>query len=54
MHDSTQHNWLRYVETPRQASSPVKLDQILTERMDAFLRARKVRPFRFKRLRKRS
>jgi hypothetical protein len=46
MYDPTQNNWLYYLETPRRASSPVKLDQILTERMEAFLRARRVKPFR--------
>lgn len=35
-----------YLETPRTSSEPVKLDQILAERLQAFLKARKVKPYR--------
>lgn len=46
MNDSFNTSWLQYVEIPRGQGGPVKLDAILAQRMDAFLRARKVRPFR--------
>jgi len=36
-----------YIETPRQQSGPVKIDQILEARMRAFMRARRVRRFTF-------
>ncbi len=48
MNESLDNQWLKYLETPRTASNPVKLDQILAERLKAFMKARKVRPFRTK------
>jgi hypothetical protein len=32
--------WLRYIETLRQASQPVKIDILLQKRMRAFIAAR--------------
>lgn len=46
MNESLDNKWLQYLETPRAASNPVKLDQILAERLKTFLKARKVKPFR--------
>jgi hypothetical protein len=48
MNDSINNQWFRYLETPRSKSNPVKLDQILAERLQAFLKARKVKPYRIK------
>lgn len=36
-----------YIETPRKRGTPVKIDQILEDRMRAFMRARRVRRFTF-------
>ena len=46
MNDSLNQPWFTYLETPRSESVPVKLDQILAERLQAFMKARKVKPFR--------
>lgn len=46
MNDSLNQPWFTYLETPRSKSEPVKLDQILAERLQAFMKARKVKPFR--------
>lgn len=35
--------WLRYIETLRQASQPVKIDLLLQKRMQTFIEARKDR-----------
>lgn len=35
--------WLRYIKTPRGSTKPVKLDAIMEQRLQAFLRAKKVR-----------
>jgi hypothetical protein len=32
--------WLRYIETLRQQSQPVKIDILLQKRMQAFIKAR--------------
>ena len=32
--------WLRYIETLRQHSQPVKIDVVLQQRMQAFIKAR--------------
>lgn len=38
-----QQQWSHYLETPLKQSSPVKLDQILQERLRAFMKARETR-----------
>lgn len=48
MNDSLNNPWFTYLETPRSKSDPVKLDQILAERLQAFMKARKVKPYRIK------
>lgn len=35
--------WLRYIETLRQQSQPVKIDLLLQKRMQSFLEARKMK-----------
>ncbi len=45
MNESLDNTWFTYLETPRTESGPVKLDQILAERLRAFIKARKVKPF---------
>lgn len=35
--------WLRYIETLRQQSQPVKIDALLQKRMQAFIEARKAK-----------
>lgn len=35
--------WLRYIETLRRQSQPVKIDILLQKRMQAFLEARKAK-----------
>jgi hypothetical protein len=45
MDKSLENSWRQYVEIPQRVSEPVKLDKILAERMKAFLKARKVKPF---------
>lgn len=35
--------WLEYVETPCRTQAPVKLEHILAERIQAFLRAKKAK-----------
>lgn len=40
-----QQQWSHYLETPLKQSSPVKLDQILEERLRAFMKAREARMF---------
>lgn len=35
--------WLRYIETLRQQSQPVKIDILLQKRMQAFIEARKAK-----------
>ena len=45
MNESLDNQWLQYLEIPRHQSEPVKLDTILAERMKAFIKARKVKPF---------
>lgn len=46
MKDTMEKQWLSYLETPRTKEQPVKLDRILSERMESFLRTRKTKPFR--------
>lgn len=36
-----------YIETPRQHSAPVKIDEILEARLKAFMKARRIRRFTF-------
>lgn len=48
MNDSLNNQWFTYLEIPRSKSEPVKLDQILAERLQAFMKARKVKPYRIK------
>lgn len=36
-----------YIETPRRCTSPTKIDEILEARLQAFLRARRVKRFTF-------
>jgi hypothetical protein len=38
---------ITYIETPRRATSPVKIDAILAERLKAFQRIRRIRRFTF-------
>lgn len=38
---------ITYIETPRGASAPVKLDAVLQERIRAFKRAKQIRRFSF-------
>lgn len=40
MKDSMEQQWNSFIETPRTKSSLVKLDQILAERLKAFLQAK--------------
>ena len=49
MNNSIDNNqWMQYVETPcRPKSSPVKLEYILAARIEAFMRAKKVKSARF-------
>ena len=46
MNSLLQIDWNHYIETPLRTDEPVKIDKILEARMEAFLRARKVRPFK--------
>jgi len=48
MNESINNQWREFLETPRGTSEPTKLDTILAERMKAFIKARKVKPFRVK------
>jgi len=50
MNETLDNQWLQYLETPRHDSEPVKLDKILAERMRAFMKARRVKPFRVNKL----
>ena len=45
------NQWLRYLEIPVRDSQPVKLDQILVERMAAFIKARQAKVFQGKKSR---
>lgn len=45
------NQWLHYLEIPVRDSQPVKLDQILAERMAAFIKARHAKVFRSKKSR---
>lgn len=49
MNKSLDNQWFTYLETPRHASGPVKLDEILAQRLRDFMKARKVKPYRIKR-----
>lgn len=49
MNETLDNAWQQYLEIPRRQSEPVKLDKILAERMKAFLRAKKVKPYRLNR-----
>jgi hypothetical protein len=40
MKESMEKQWYVYIETPRTKSSLVKLDQILAERLKAFMKAK--------------
>jgi hypothetical protein len=40
---SDDRQWLRYIETLRRASQPVKIDLLLQKRMQAFIEARKAK-----------
>jgi hypothetical protein len=46
MKTSLQFDWHHYIETPQRTSAPIKIDKILEARMEAFLKARKVKPFK--------
>lgn len=46
MKDSMEKQWFNYLETPRVVSEPIKLERILAERMESFIRTRKTKPFR--------
>ncbi|MCY1384315.1 hypothetical protein D9M69_725560 [compost metagenome] len=48
MNNSNDRQWLQYIETLRQASRPVKIDTLLQQRMNAFVKARKVNMNRVK------
>lgn len=48
MNNFVENQWLQYLETPRATTSPVKLDQIMAKRLAAFIKARKVKPYRSK------
>ena len=48
MNESLENQWQQYIEIPRRQSEPVKLDEILAQRMRTFIRARKVKPLRIK------
>jgi len=39
--------WNQYLETPRQRSSPTRIDAILEERLKAFIKARHIKRFTF-------
>lgn len=41
MNNSNDRQWLQYIETLRQKSQPVKIDALLQQRMQAFIKARK-------------
>lgn len=41
MNKSDNRQWLQYIETLRQKSQPVKIDALLQQRMQAFIKARK-------------
>lgn len=45
MNESLDKTWLQYLEISHKESGPVKLDQILAERLKAFLKARTVKPY---------
>jgi hypothetical protein len=47
MKTMTQFEEPNFIELPRRARGPVKIDAILEARMRAFLRARRVRRFTF-------
>lgn len=38
--------WLQYLEIPERKRTPVKLEQILAERIEAFMRVKKVKTTR--------
>jgi hypothetical protein len=40
---SDDRQWLRYIETLRQTSQPVKIDILLQKRMQAFIEARRAK-----------
>ncbi|MNL38279.1 hypothetical protein D3C87_1604780 [compost metagenome] len=42
MNKSDDRQWLQYIETLRQKSQPVKIDTLLQQRMQAFIKARRV------------
>lgn len=41
MNKSDNRQWLQYIETLRQKSQPIKIDALLQQRMQAFIKARK-------------
>jgi hypothetical protein len=43
---SNDRQWLRYIETLRQQSQPVKIDVLLQKRMQAFIAARQEKMLR--------
>jgi hypothetical protein len=45
--ETNNSNSFSYIETPRGASSLIKIDTILALRLKAFIKARKVRRFTF-------
>ena len=45
------NQWLNYLEIPVRNNTPIKLDQILAERMAAFIKARHAKVFRTKKSR---
>lgn len=40
-------DWFKYVETPMHSSGAVKLDSIMAKRLKAFLRAKRMKTFKF-------
>lgn len=41
--------WFRYIETPIYTSSTVKLNTLMAKRLRAFLRAKRMKTFKFER-----
>lgn len=37
------HEWLYYLETPRQDMQPIKIDEILQSRLRTFMEVKKIR-----------
>ena len=43
METTLQNGEIAYIETPRRCDTPVKIDEILNERLKAFMKARRAR-----------